>query len=83
MSEINDGYLPLQASGGVYVFDESLSPRLQINVAITADAGEYPAEAAAAVIAGVEAAQASLAASFPTVTPRITPTVLAGTKQMQ
>ncbi|MEU9215384.1 hypothetical protein AB0D47_02445 [Streptomyces sp. NPDC048376] len=83
MSEITDGYRPLEASGGVYVFDESLTPRLQINVAIKADAGEYPAEAAAAVIAGVAAVQASLEASFPSVAARITPTVLVGAREMQ
>ncbi|MFG3323715.1 hypothetical protein ACGF3J_37290 [Streptomyces sp. NPDC048171] len=83
MSEINDGYRPLEASGGVYVFDESLSPRLQINVAIKADAGEYPAEAAAAVIAGVAAVKESLEASFPSVAAQITPTVLVGAREMQ
>ncbi|MDF2705551.1 MAG: hypothetical protein K0R62_1203 [Nonomuraea muscovyensis] len=83
MSEITDGYRPLEATGNVYVFDESLTPRLQINVALKADVGEYPAEAAAAVIAGVEAVKESLAASFPSVTADITPTVLVGARQMQ
>ncbi|MFJ5915042.1 hypothetical protein ACIQFW_04485 [Streptomyces ardesiacus] len=82
MSEITDGYRPTTATGNVYVFDEERSPALQINVSITAEAGEYPAEAAAAVVAGVEAMKTSLEASFPGVTARSNPTVLIGAREM-
>ncbi|MFF0510950.1 hypothetical protein [Streptomyces sp. NPDC004250] len=82
MAEINDGYRPNQATGNVYVFDEERSPSLNINVAITAEVGEYPAEAAAAVAAGVQAIQASLEESFPGVTARSNPAVLLGAKQI-
>ncbi|MFE2353053.1 hypothetical protein [Streptomyces parvulus] len=82
MAEINDGYLPTQATGNVYVFDEERSPRLNINVAITAEVGEHPGEAAAAVAAGVKAIQESLEASFPGVTARSNPAVLIGAKQI-
>ncbi|WP_329471675.1 hypothetical protein OIE75_20225 [Streptomyces sp. NBC_01723] len=82
MAEINDGYLPNQATGNVYVFDEERSPRLNINVAITAEVGEHPAEAAAAVAAGVAAIQDSLEESFPGITARSNPTVLIGVRQI-
>ncbi|MEU9643591.1 hypothetical protein [Streptomyces sp. NPDC048188] len=82
MSELNDGYQPSEARGNVFVFDESLSPRLQLNVALTADIGEYPAEAVAAVNAGVAAVKESLAAAFPSVVADVTATVLVGTRQM-
>ncbi|MFD5217457.1 hypothetical protein ACFWMH_07290 [Streptomyces tendae] len=82
MSEITDGYRPTTATGNVYVFDEERAPSLDISVAITANAGNYPAEAAAAVVAGVEAMKASLEASFPGVTARSNPTVLIGAREM-
>ncbi|MGW8746547.1 hypothetical protein [Streptomyces sp. NPDC055794] len=82
MSELTDGYTATDVAGNIFVFDESRSPSLQLNLEIKAQVGNYPAEAAAAVAAGVQAVRESLEASFPGVTAQGSPTVLIGVRQV-